>query len=215
MTFCKCKSTPCTRSSPKTPDEKKDGILHSATLLFARLGYKDTDVQQIADDLEIGKGTIYRHFLTKKDLFLATVDRAMEKLEEFIEKRIGKPEDDILTIKHSIKAYIEFFRLYPEFVELFVQERSEFRTRESSSYLSHRAKRDFKWRAVFHRLHEQGRLRCSNVDLVIDTITNLLYGIMFTKLFQANTSSLEDLADSILDVISHGIFIDLPNTVTS
>ena len=166
--------------------ERREGILQAATDLFYQTGYRNTDVQQIADRIGVGKGTIYRYFISKEDLFFASVDRAMLKLEEYIRGKISDESDDITRIKLAIKSYVEFFRKHPEFIELFVQERAEFRLRDVCSYLAHRAKRDTEWRAIFQRLHGQGKVRSSSFDLMIDCITNLLYGIMFTKVFQTD-----------------------------
>src|ERR1700722_8007432 len=61
-------------------------ILEAATRYFARYGYANTDVQMIADELSIGKGTIYRHFPTKQELFFAAVDRGMDRLLKQVDR---------------------------------------------------------------------------------------------------------------------------------
>ena len=61
---------------------RDEGILQVATQVFAAKGFRNTDVQEIADLLRIGKGTIYRAFGTKEELFFATVDHGMRKLSE-------------------------------------------------------------------------------------------------------------------------------------
>jgi AcrR family transcriptional regulator len=105
--------------------ERRESILQAATDLFYQSGYRNTDVQQIADRTAVGKGTIYRYFVSKEDLFFASVDRAMQKMEEYVREKIHDEEDDIARIKLAIQSYIEFFRKHPECIELFVQERSE------------------------------------------------------------------------------------------
>ena len=61
---------------------RQEEILDVAARVFAERGFPGTDVQEIADELEVGKGTIYRYFPTKRKLFLAAVDRAMRRLRE-------------------------------------------------------------------------------------------------------------------------------------
>jgi AcrR family transcriptional regulator len=195
--------------------ERKEAILQAATDLFYQTGYRNTDVQQIADRISVGKGTIYRYFVSKEDLFFAAVDRAMQKLEEYVRGKIKDEKDDIARIKLAIKSYIAFFRNHPEFTELFVQERAEFRLRDVSSYLAHRAKRDAEWVSMFQRLYAQGKVRCKNFDWIVDFITNLLYGIVFTKVFQLEQKALLDRSPECLDMLLYGILMPPSNNTTN
>ena len=182
---------------------RRETILEAATDLFAESGYRSTDVQQIADRLKIGKGTIYRYFPTKEELFFAAADRAMHAMEAFIRSRLEGVADDVARIKRAIRSYVEFFRAHPRFVELFVQERAEFRRREVSTYLAHRAGRDGKWRMMFERLLRKERLRVSNADLIIEYLTNGLYGIVFTNAL-SNWLSEEPVIDEAIDMLLYG-----------
>ena len=53
---------------------RREEILAAAIHLFAVHGYAGTDTQLLADKLQVGKGTLYRYFQSKEDLFLAAVD---------------------------------------------------------------------------------------------------------------------------------------------
>ena len=57
-------------------------ILEAAAKLFAEHGYADGDTQLLAEKLGVGKGTIYRYFPSKRELFLAAADRVMRMLRE-------------------------------------------------------------------------------------------------------------------------------------
>src|SRR5439155_19350968 len=57
-------------------------ILDAAVKLFAKHGYTDADTQLLADELGVGKGTLYRYFPSKRELFLAAADRVMHRLRE-------------------------------------------------------------------------------------------------------------------------------------
>ena len=59
------------RSPGRPKDEglqarRTEEILAAAARLFARLGYTDTDTQALADELQVGKGTLYRYFPSKE-----------------------------------------------------------------------------------------------------------------------------------------------------
>jgi len=56
----------------------KEEILVTALHLFARNGYEAVSVSQIAGELGMTKGALYRHYQNKRDIFLSIVKR-MEK----------------------------------------------------------------------------------------------------------------------------------------
>ena len=54
--------------------ERREHILAGAMDVFSRNGYRKTDVEEIAKLVGGGNGTVYRHFGSKKTLFLAVVE---------------------------------------------------------------------------------------------------------------------------------------------
>ncbi|NUP09083.1 MAG: TetR/AcrR family transcriptional regulator [Polyangiaceae bacterium] len=56
-------------------------ILDAAKTLFAQNGYHHTNIDNICDQLEISRGTVYLYFNNRKDVFLAIVEEAMERLK--------------------------------------------------------------------------------------------------------------------------------------
>ena len=49
--------------------EAKENILQTALRLFARDGYEAVSVSQLAGELGLTKGALYRHFKSKRDIF--------------------------------------------------------------------------------------------------------------------------------------------------
>lgn len=185
--------------------ERREAILVEATRYFANHGYEKADMQRLADTLNIGKGTIYRYFPSKKELFYATVDAATVKLNEYIHEQIKNAPDDESKIKTALRAYIDFFKDYPLVAELFVQERAAFRLRENPSYATHSARGKTDWMPVIHRLQAAGKIRPGDPEKIFNTISLLLLGIMFIRGFHYPLAS-EDLFLSCIDVTLHGIF---------
>jgi AcrR family transcriptional regulator len=184
---------------------RQEDILRAATEFFAALGYRNTDVQRIADTLQIGKGTIYRYFQSKEELFFASCDRAMNMMEEYVRGHIRDAKSDIERVRLAIRSYIEFYLANPHFAELFIQERAEFRRRDVPTYLSHRAKLDTEWKAMFERLYAEQKMRVPNFDRVIDYVSRGLYGIMFTNVFIEKRPNSGSRIDEAIDMLLYGI----------
>ena len=57
-------------------------ILDAADRLLARYGYKKMTMDDLAQEVGIGKGTIYLHFRSKEEIVLSHVDRIVERVLE-------------------------------------------------------------------------------------------------------------------------------------
>lgn len=71
--------------------------------LFARDGYEAVSVSQIAGELAMTKGALYRHYQSKRDIFDSIVKR-MEQQDSAQTSDYDMPEED----KHP---FIVWFRL--------------------------------------------------------------------------------------------------------
>lgn len=202
---------PNTQSRPKTTADnnlrsaREQEILDAATSLFAEHGFADTDTQLLADRLGVGKGTLYRYFPSKQDLFLAAVDRGMRRLCEHIDASMADLKEPSRRITQVVRSYLSFFADHPELVELFIQERAHFRNRKKPAYFEYRETNRERLRAMYRSYIEQGQIRDMPVDRILNVLGDLLYGTMITNYFSGRQSSLETQAEDILDVVFHGI----------
>jgi AcrR family transcriptional regulator len=72
-----------------TRDDVRDLILDAADRLLARYGYKKMTMDDLAQEVGIGKGTIYLHFPSKEEVVLSHVDRIVERLKGELLKIAG------------------------------------------------------------------------------------------------------------------------------
>jgi AcrR family transcriptional regulator len=186
---------------------RTEEILDVAARLFAGRGYRNTDVQVVADELRVGKGTVYRYFPTKRELFLAAVDRGMQRLTQFIDASMVA-EDPAEQLEQAIRAYLRFFEANPEFVELLIQERAEFKDRPKPTYFGYRDANLPKWEALVRQLIATGRVREMRLDTITNVVGDLVYGTMFTNYFSGRHRPLDEQADDILEVVLMGLLTD-------
>lgn len=194
---------------PRDPDRearRREEILAVAAKAFAKDGYAETDVQVIADKLKVGKGTVYRYFPTKRELFLAAVDRGLRELDAAIEASLNRPKvDPIDNVRAAILAYLDFFHERPEMAELFIQERAAFRDRHTPLYFSPGFDKQERDKPFVKKLIADGRLRAMKPELLYMVTGDLLYGTVMSNHLSGRPSSPKAQADAILDVLFHGI----------
>jgi AcrR family transcriptional regulator len=182
-------------------ERRREQILDEAAGRFAEHGYPNTDVQWIADALSVAKGTVYHYFASKEELFRAAVRRGVDRLHQHVERAIEGIDDPLRLIEVAIGAYLKFFAANPQLVELFVQERAEFKDRVQPVYFE-------PWRKMVAALIAAGRLRDVPPDRVLDVMGDLLYGTIFTNHLAGRGKSPAAQARDILDLFFYGILSD-------
>lgn len=78
--------------------EVRDAILDATDSLLARYGYKKMTIDDLAQEVGIGKGSIYLHFSSKEEIVLSHIDRIIERLKGELEKIAKKnisPEETL------------------------------------------------------------------------------------------------------------------------
>lgn len=192
----------------KRTAQRREEILDAATRFFARDGFARTDVQQIADALSLGKGTVYRYFPSKSALFLAAVDRGMQRLTERLDAVMGAATDLMDMVGLAIETYLAYFAENPDLVELLVQERAEFRDRQTPTYFLYHEKNISCWEEVVRALIREGRIRNVPAERVSQVVGDMLYGAMFTNYFARRHISPAQQAADIFDIAFRGLLTD-------
>jgi AcrR family transcriptional regulator len=96
-------------SRPKrrmSADERREAVLRVAIREFAHTGLHGTSTEKIAAGAEISHPYLFRLFGTKKELFLACLDRCHERLHETFTRAAEEAGDDDRL--HAMgKAYVD------------------------------------------------------------------------------------------------------------
>jgi len=91
-----------------TRDDVRDLILDAADRLLARYGYKKMTMDDLAQEVGIGKGTIYLHFPSKEEVVLSHVDRIVERLKVELLKIAHGPGAPASRLRRMLVARVMF-----------------------------------------------------------------------------------------------------------
>lgn len=202
-------STAASQPSDDRRAKKAQAIVDAAARLFAEHGYAECDMEQVAGELEIAKGTLYLYFPGKAELFCACVDQGMREMQAAIRQAADGASEPFLKISRAIRGYLDFFDGHPHYVELLIQERANFKNRKRPSYFEHRDANRGPWRTMYEELVAGGRMRQDlPVERMLDTIGNLVYGTMFTNFFAGRSVSIAEQHQALLEIVFRGILSD-------
>lgn len=197
-------TSPSTRKPPQNP-VKHQAILDAAIEVFAGSGFADTDVETVAQQAGVGKGTVYRYFGDKKGLFRAAADQGMKQLESHILTALGSIEDPVEAIGTVGSAYGSYFVKRPEVVEIMLIERAEFRGSIPDTHLVYRAKNRTIFEDILRRGIEAGQFRQVDVRQATDVFANALFGTVVCGCLEAASVELERMAGHCVEIFLRGI----------
>jgi AcrR family transcriptional regulator len=95
-------------SQEKSPDSR-DEILQAAIRLFARRGFHETSMSEVAREARVSKALIFWHFKTKEELFLAVLNRLLEPYFIDFAEEVGAL-DERAQLRKLVQGYLLFVR---------------------------------------------------------------------------------------------------------
>ncbi|TDX46481.1 TetR/AcrR family transcriptional regulator [Orenia marismortui] len=92
-------------------NSKKERLIQAAIKLFAKQGYHNTTVAEIADEAGVAKGTVYWYFDSKEQLFWGIIVSGIELLNEKLlrEAQISN-KTAIEKLETIIRLHLDFFK---------------------------------------------------------------------------------------------------------
>jgi len=86
----------------------RDAILDATDRLLARYGYKKMTIDDLAQEVGIGKGSVYLHFSSKEEIALSHIDRIIERLKRSLASIAGKPTPADERLKQMLVERVLF-----------------------------------------------------------------------------------------------------------
>jgi AcrR family transcriptional regulator len=190
-------------SSSEDPGKRR-AILDEAIRTFAEVGFRRADVQVIADRAGVGKGTVYRYFRSKEDLFWATTLDVFDRLDQQIFAATEGTEGACAKLRAAASAHATFFEANPQYLNLILQERAEFCGADPESHRAQREKMLERMSAILMQGIESGELRRLDTRQTTLAVGCMLFG---TALMSGHVESvnLMKMTEYAIDIIVRGI----------
>lgn len=87
-------------------EERRAAVLESACQIFAKGGYHGATTAQIARTAGVTEPILYRHFASKRDLYLACLDAAWNECRAMWELAVEQQPDPALWVGAMGRAYL-------------------------------------------------------------------------------------------------------------
>ena len=94
-------------------------VLEAAEAVFARKGYHEATVQEIAEGAEFSVGSIYNLFESKTGILAELIAMRTDEFSADVEARMGRQQDVLGKVRAAIAAKLDFFRRHQQFFLIF------------------------------------------------------------------------------------------------
>jgi len=95
-----------------------DAILAAAETVFARDGYQQTRMEDIAAAAELAKGTLYYYFKSKDEIFGRLLERESGKVLDEVRRRIPDTSTFPEALEQTVLFYLEYFESNRGFLKM-------------------------------------------------------------------------------------------------
>jgi AcrR family transcriptional regulator len=95
-----------------------DKVLDAAGRLFGTQRFHEVRMEDIAAEAEVGKGTLYRYFSDKEELYLALLERSSRQLVERLQTELARVENAHDKLVAMVASIIGFFDEQPHLFDL-------------------------------------------------------------------------------------------------
>ncbi|MEW9697569.1 TetR/AcrR family transcriptional regulator [Paenibacillus sp. SI8] len=190
----------------------REEVVKSAAKLFKERGFLSTTIQDIAEDCGIAKGSVYKYFPSKEDLFSEVFDQCHNDYFDQVDELTRLPgllpeEQFVQQIILRFRYFIEYKHILVEFTELPIQQDPKFQP------LRHKVRgRLIRWHSEC-LLHVYGEKIHPYLWDLVSIYRAILKEYLFWIVYEEKSLSLEETAKFILDklnvLVKHTIASDL------
>jgi len=104
-----------TERREREKEQRKNDIVDAAERVFFKRGHEYATMDDVANEAELSKGTLYLYFKNKEDLYLAIHLRGNKILHSLFEKAVKNEKSGIEKTRSIGTAYVEYFHKYPDY----------------------------------------------------------------------------------------------------
>lgn len=147
-------------------------MLDAAARLFGLQRFDEVRMDDIAAEAKVSKGTVYRYFKDKEELYLALLERSNRDIVARMQAVAEAPEGARAKLEAIIEAWVEYFDAQPHLFDLIL--RAEALLRQGQVFPWQQAREESI--RIIHRIFAEGKLQGEWSIRDLDIATFMLLG---------------------------------------
>lgn len=182
-------------------------ILESARKVFAKKGFADATMDEIAAAAGLAKGTLYLYFESKRDVYLKTLQSGIAELLEHVNKNMQAAEGLRAKIRTLIATRAKYAEENRDFYRIYLTQFSNV-THPASLNKESRDLHLKQAKALEQALRDgvaRGEIEQMDVEAAAFTIQDMVRSLIIRRLLGWSKKDIEEDIDSLCNLIWMGI----------
>jgi AcrR family transcriptional regulator len=186
------------------------GILEAARKVFAKKGFSDATVDDIANAAGVAKGTVYLYYRSKREVYFAALKFGIEQMYETLVEElrgVSRPEDKLRTL---IAVKLGYFDENRDFFKIYYSELGKICIHPGTIDSEFKALYLEQAKVIESILKEGARkkvLRSVRAEQAAFAISDIIRGVVTQRVLGWSKSKLSQDVDFIFDLIWKGIAV--------
>lgn len=180
-------------------------IVECAAEIFSQREFHEVLTDDIAQRLGIGKGTIYRYFESKEELYLAAVAEGLNGLHTAITSVLQQSAALETTIEAVVRTMINYFWRRRDFFVLVHRLEPKLKAEERADWQSRRNEVVTMVRRVLEHAATRGEIGSLNARLAVEVLFGM---IRAACLYRLDSDRPEDLTRLVTAIFLRGLIGD-------
>ena len=185
------------------------GILEAARKIFARKGFHDTTVDDIAEAAGVAKGTVYLYYGSKQEVYFAALKFGIAEMYAVLVQEVRRASTSEQKLRALIAAKLAYFDENRDFFKIYYSELGKIPT-------THPGAIDAEFKALYLEqahlvesiLREGARKKAIRNLPALDAafaISDIIRGVVTQRLLGWSKSKMSQDVDFIFDLVWKGI----------
>jgi len=183
-------------------------IYKAALKVFSKYGYYKSDMDLIAQKAKIGKGTVYRYFKSKKNLFISLAEWGLNQLKDEILTNIEGIEDEVEKINTALEVYFNFYKTKKGFYRVLIYEKYNFMDEIARKYKETYFAHLHIIENVFQQGIQKGVFKNINTRSASISLMGITDALLFKWLFENKSSCFDDELAVLKEIFFNGILVE-------
>jgi AcrR family transcriptional regulator len=182
----------------------RDDILDAAAQVFRQKGFHGASMSAIAEAVNLQKASLYHHVISKQEILLALLDRALGMLTGYIAGIAAQDIPADQKLRQMIRAYLSALADNADLAAVFL---FEHRSLDKKSHARHVPQRDtFEglWRDVLNEGVRTKVFDCADTGMAVRALMGVMNWTL-TWYRPEGEKSIEKIADEYADLMFHGL----------
>jgi len=188
---------------------KKEIIMKAALRVFARKGFCKTTMTDIAEEAQLGRGTVYWHFKSKEELFFAMYESELMEMDSYFKEITASNLSALEKIKKMIELITDFYSRAEEFCKIMLNvfgEAPQTFKRDINSELQN----------IYQEYHQlikglleegiqEGSIKKIDTEQTASVLISMMDGIMIEAALKLTPVDKTTIADTLKKIFLEGI----------